>query len=265
MAFNKIIQLFRPSDEISKFKSVFEGFQQVLRGNNRALELIAQLEDKMGGEYIFDKNYFKASVENLSGEINRIVSGLNLISENRYTSLFARQMAIQEELNRIIEGKSIHDRGQFIIASDRVNRDLSPEVGEKSAVLGEIRQRLDLTVPEGFTVTTAGYRYFLEYNDLWPKIRSSFEQQDFSAKDSAKLFNRRIDALFAEATFPKDLEKAVSKALTSMEKSPHRSPWFAVRSSAHGEDREGRSYAGQFLSVMNCSADNVLSAYVRIP
>jgi pyruvate,water dikinase len=264
VAFNKIMQLFRPSDDISKFKSVFEGFQQVLRGNNRALELIAQLEDKMGGEYIFDINYFKASVENLSNEINRIVSGLNLISENRYMGLFTRQLAIQEELNRIIEGRSIQESGQFVIGSDRLNRDLGPLVGEKSAILGEIRERLELTVPEGFTVTTAGYRYFLEYNDLWPQIRSFFGEHDFSAKDSARIYDSRIDALFAEATVPKELEKAISKALSAMTKIPNRGPRFAVRSSAHGEDREGKSYAGQFLSVMNCPADHVLSAYVRV-
>jgi pyruvate,water dikinase len=264
VVFNRLIQFFRPADEIIKFKSVFDGFQQLLRGNNRTLELISQLEDKMSGEYIFDINYIKASLEQLSNEIYRIVSGLNLISENRYTALFSRHIAIQEELNNIIEGKTFHESNRYIIEYDRINTDLSEIVGEKSAVLGEIRERLELPTPEGFTVTTSAYRSFLEYNNLWPQIRTLFREQNFSNRDSTKLYDRKIDALFAGAAIPIDLEKAILKALTAVAKDSNHKPGFAVRSSAHGEDEEGMSYAGQFLSVMNCPFNEVPAAYTKV-
>jgi pyruvate,water dikinase len=264
VAFNRIIQLFRPEDEIKKFKSVFEGFQQLLRGNNRTLELISQLEDKMSGEYIFDINYIKNSMEQISNEIHRIISSLNLVSNNQYTDLFSRQMAIQEEVTNIIEGNTVQGSDPYVIGFDMADTDLSAIVGEKSAVLGEIRARLELSIPEGFTVTTQGYRRFLEHNDLWPQIQSLFREQDFSNKDSTKLYDRKIDDLFAEARIPKDLERAIYKALLVVIKKSPDCPGFAVRSSAYGEDEEGRSYAGQFLSVMNCPYGDVLSSYIKV-
>ena len=262
--FDKIIRFFRPTDEILKFKSVFDGFQQLLRGNNRALELISQLEDKMSGEYIFDINYIKASVEQLSSEIHRIITGLNIISDNRYAALFSRQIAVREELNNIIEGKTFQESDQYVIESSKINADLSAIVGGKSAILGEIRERLKLPTPDGFTVTTTGYKRFLEFNNLWPQIRTLFREQDFSTKDSVKLYNRSIDQLFAGTKLPADLEKAIGKALLAAVKRLNDEPRFAVRSSAHGEDEEGRSYAGQFLSVLNCPFNEVPAAYTRV-
>jgi pyruvate,water dikinase len=264
VVFDRIIKFFRPTDEILKFRSIFDGFQQLLRGNNRTLELISQLEDKMSGEYIFDVNYIKASVEELSNEVHRIISGLNLISENRYTALFSRQLAIHGELNNIIEGKTYQESDRYVIEYDKINADLGAIVGEKSAILGEIRGRLELPTPDGFTITTSGYRHFIEHNNLWPKIRSLYQGLDFSNKDSANLYNRKIDELFAGTEIPKDLERAVDKALTATVKRLNYEPGFAVRSSAHGEDEEGRSYAGQFLSVLNCPFNEVLPAYVKV-
>ena len=264
VAFDRIIRFFRPPDEIVKFRSIFDGFQQLLRGNNSALECIAQLEDKMSGEYIFDINYIKASIEQLSDEVHHIISNLNLISENRYMALFSRQLAIREELNNIIEGKIFQANDRYVIEYDKTNADLGAIVGGKSAALGEIRKRLELPTPDGFTITTAGYRRFTEYNNLWSRIRSLFQEHDFSKEDSIKQYNRKIDELFAGTEIPRDLEKTIGKALSATVKRLKYEPGFAVRSSAHGEDVEGRSYAGQFLSVLNCPFNDVLSAYVNV-
>jgi pyruvate,water dikinase len=261
---DRIIRRFRPVDEILKFKSVFEGFQQILRGNNRALELISQLEDKMGGEYIFDINYLKASIDQLSDEIHRVVSALNLVSENHYTSLYTRQIALQEELKSIVEGRSIQTTDRYVLDYDQINADLHPVVGAKNAILGEIRERLEMPTPDGFAVTTAGYRRFLEYNNLWPQIRELYRAQDFAIEAGPKNYDDRIDELFAAAKFPRDLESAIERALGTLGKNSDCDHGFAVRSSAYGEDEEGKSYAGQFLSILHCPPDKVLSGYAKV-
>jgi pyruvate,water dikinase len=261
---DRIIRTIRPADELLKFKSVFEGFQLILRGNNRALELVSQLEDKMSGEYIFDINYLKASIDDLSSEIHRIVSALNLLSENRYTELFTRQIAIQEDLRNIIEGEAVQTTDQYVMDYDSINAELDTIVGAKNAILGEIRERLGIPTPDGFAVTIAGYRRFLEYNSLWPKIQRLYQEQHFPDKADPKQYDNRIDELFAGTEFPKDLGNAIERALNALIKKMDRKRGFAVRSSACGEDEEGKSYAGQFLSVLNCPSSEVLSAYVRV-
>jgi pyruvate,water dikinase len=261
---HRIIRFFRRPDEILKFRSVFDGFQQLLRGNNRALELISQLEDKMSGEYIFDINYLKSAEEQLSDEIHRIISALNLISENHYTSLFSRKMAIQEDLKNIIEGRSAQATDRYVIDYDGINADLDAIVGGKNAVLGEIRERLELPTPEGFAVTTAGYEHFLEYNNLWPRIHEIYHERDFADAGDPKRYNSAIDDLFAETKLPRDLENAIEKALYALSRKYDCEQGFAVRSSAYGEDEEGKTYAGQFLSVLHCPFSEVLSAYTKV-
>ena len=214
MILRGLARLFRKdqTNDITAFKSVFEGFKQLLSANNRALEIISHLEDKTSGEYIFDINYLRASIDQLTNEINRIVSGLNLISGNMYRDLLSRSMAIQEELSDILEGRTAIANDLFVMGYENINGDLSALAGEKNAVLGEIREHLKLSTPGGFVVTTAAYRRFMEYNNLWPQIRNIYDEHHFGEKDAAKVYDRRIEALFAAASMPRDLETAIERA-----------------------------------------------------
>ncbi len=218
----------------------------------------------MSGEYIFDINYLKASIDQLTNEIYRIVSNLNLISGNMYANLFTRLIAIQEDLRDILEGRRVQGKDLLVIECERLSSDLSAMAGEKNASLAEIGRHLELFTPGGFAVTTAAYKRFMEYNNLWPQIRILYQEQDFYRKNAAALYDGKIDELFAAARVPPDLEAAIEKALHSLAKKTNCEYGFAVRSSAYGEDEEGKSYAGQFLSVLNCPLNQVLPAYVRV-
>lgn len=266
MIVERLARLFRRDQphDITTFKSVFDGFRQLLAANNRALEIISHLEDKTSGEYIFDINYLRTSIDQLSDEINRIISGLNLISGNTYTDLFPRSISIQEELKDIVEGRTAVSNDFLVMEYEKINADLSPAVGEKNAVLGEIRANLKLPTPGGFVVTTAGYSRFMEHNNLWPQIKSIYDEHRCLQKGTATLFDSKIEELFAAASMPPDLETAIEKALNAVVKKSNGEHGFAVRSSAYGEDEEGKSYAGQFDSVLNCPFNEIMSAYAKV-
>jgi hypothetical protein len=48
------------------FREVFDRFREVLDNNNRALEIIADMGEKLGGGYLFDVNYIKDTYSGLS-------------------------------------------------------------------------------------------------------------------------------------------------------------------------------------------------------
>ena len=146
--------------DLRGFKELFERFQQILKGNNRVFELISELEDKLGGEYIFDINYLNYVKDQLSEAIYLIISNLNIIADNSYRELFSRQAAIQEELNNIIEGRANLPEDQYVIDYDIVDSDLTELAGGKIANLGEIRNRLKIPTPDGFVISTAAFRRF---------------------------------------------------------------------------------------------------------
>ena len=107
MVFDRLMRLFRRDEgvDIGRFRTLFERFQQILASNSRTLELMAELEDKLSGDHIFDINYLRSTTAELSEEVRRMISNLNVITENRYSELFSRQHQIQAELQNTIEGR----------------------------------------------------------------------------------------------------------------------------------------------------------------
>jgi pyruvate,water dikinase len=266
VVFERIARVFRRQrvEELGSFKALFEWFQQKLKGNNRVLELISELEDKLSGDYIFDINYLRAVSEELSQELFRIISSLNTLTGNRYQELFARQAAIQEQLNDILEGRAVSANKPFCLQYDNRSADIIDIVGNKIATLTEIRNRLGMDIPDGFVVTTAAYRRFMQFNDLWPRIRSIYETRRGGDKNATRDHDRAVDALFDGARMPSDVAQAVSEHLSALSKRRTAECGLAVRSSACGEDGERQSFAGQFESFLNCKPDEVLSAYAKV-
>ncbi len=266
MVFDRIAGLFRRDDgaDLSRFRALFDKFQGILTCNNRVLEIISELEDKLSGEYIFDINYLKAATEELSTQVYLIVSNLNVIAENRYKDLFDSQAEIHKELTGILLGRALPSDRKYIVDYDDMDTDIAEIVGGKSAGLGEVRNHLDMPTPEGFVVTTAAYRRFMEYNHLWREIRGAYDSFQAGGGKSAADYDRAIDHLFEGARVPPDVAKSVTEGVGSLRRRKRGHFGLAVRSSAHGEDAPTQTYAGQFMSFLNCRDDDVLAAYKKV-
>ncbi|NIO28654.1 MAG: pyruvate, water dikinase [Candidatus Latescibacteria bacterium] len=266
MVFDRITRIFRRPHavDLSYFKALFEKFQQILEGNNRVLELISGLENKLSGQYIFDINYLKSVVEQLSEEVYLVISNLNVFADNRYLELFSRQAAIQKELKDIVEGHPVTSEDMYVIDYDDIHSDITEIVGGKNANLGEIRNQLEMLTPDGFVLTTSAYRRFMEYNNLWPEIHRIHAGYQGDDKESIEGYDRAIDDLFSSARIPPDVMKAVTKHLNELHKRQKGMFGLAVRSSAFGEDAQRQSFAGQFKSFLNCQSVDVFSAYIKV-
>jgi len=133
-------------------------------------------------------------------------------------------------------------------------------VGGKGASLARLVVA-GLPVPDGFHVTTAAYRRFVEENGLQPGIMAALEQVDAGQPATLEAASRAIAALFASAQTPPDVAGAIALAYAGL---AGRDPVVAVRSSATAEDLPEASFAGQqdtFLNVDGCG--EVLAAVKR--
>jgi len=264
--FDFIARLFghHRTADLDQFRDLFERFQQILKGNNRILELISELEDKLGGEYIFDINYLKHVTGELSESVYLVSSSLNVISDNRYYGLFDRQMAIQKELERILRGEAVRGSDSLTMNYEEIDADLVEIVGGKNANLGEMKNRFKMPVPDGFAVTTNAYRRFMEHNRIWPEIHRIRKDLDDGIIEDAAGYDRTIDELFRKAAFPTDVVRSIERAIESIGKGNRSKRGLAVRSSAYGEDSPRRSFAGQFESFLNCPAEEVIPACIKV-
>jgi pyruvate,water dikinase len=266
MIFNRLKRAGRGQEDVDlgRFRALFERFQQILSSNNRTLEIMAEFEDKLSGEYIFDINYLLATTAELSEEVRRMISNLNVITDNRYPELFSRQHQIQNELKGIIDGRPARLDVGYVLDFDEFDSDAAPTVGGKNANLGEIRNRLGMLVPDGFVLTVAAYHRFMEYNDLWPRIQELYRARRERDKRAAEQYDRAIDELFAGTRVPPDVAQSLTKHLNALAKRRKGYSGVAVRSSACGEDTELRSFAGQFDSYLHCRNEDVASAYIKV-
>jgi pyruvate,water dikinase len=234
---------------------IFERFRDVLNCNNRALEIIADLGEKLSGDYIFDKQYIYDSMKVLEDAVLQSVHALNSLSNGRYQALYAVYDQLTSHLHTVMAGRE--DRiGQAVLELKDITRLHAVIVGGKNAHLAQIAQDLGLKVPSGFVITTRAYHDLIDHNGL---------RQDVDAIESM-MDDPNVDADAIEPLRAK-LEKEINSAqpapgflalledrLKSMRPSQGHELMLAVRSSAQEEDMDF-SFAGQFQTVLNVPAD----------
>lgn len=122
-------------------------------------------------------------------------------------------------------------------------------VGGKNASLGEMIRELEplgIKVPNGFSITAAAYRYFLEANSLEQHIREALA--DIKDGHIANLKSRadHIRRLFGGGELPTDVVAEIQTAYRELSRiAGVENRHVAVRSSATAEDLPGASFAGQ--------------------
>lgn len=118
-----------------------------------------------------------------------------------------------------------------------------PLVGGKNASLGEMHCHLTkkgINVPDGFAITSLGYRYFLEKNQLNDEIASILSKLDVKDIEELKEAGARIRELILSGSFPQDLQAEIINSYHKLGGGD-----VAVRSSATAEDLPDASFAGQ--------------------
>lgn len=170
---NNLLNRFQQKREFD-FIKLFKKFQNILSANNEVLEIIADMEDKLGGEYIFDRQYIISVYERLSDLVHRLVLDLNSMAPKKYAKVFNRFEDIHDAIGQEVAGKWILPRGDAVIPYKALSQDIYELVGNKNANLASVKNILELSAPDGFAITTSAFRLFLEQNDLQDQLQALF-------------------------------------------------------------------------------------------
>lgn len=247
---------FKPKEELVSFAEVFEHFQALLQDHQKIMELIADLGEKSGGDYIFDRKYLIDTVNDLHALLLRLVKSLNLISGNRYVELYAALDRILLPLEAELRGRlSLTETMPYVIGFKDAPLDLPELVGGKAEALMEIHRRLQAPVPEGFIVTTRAYRRFLEYNRLDDRIHTWLESWT-SGEVEAMQASRQIQYALLAGVMAPEVGREVRREAQVR-------PFWAVRSSAAGEDSE-LSFAGLHETFLQVPALGVVEVVKKV-
>lgn len=238
----------------AEVRAAFQTYKKIMAGNNRAMEIIADMGDKLGGGYLFDITYIKRSYEDLSAAVGQSVQEFQNFT-GRSFPLDAAFNRIDGQIRASISGQPLAISEPLVFLED-ITWEMARDVGGKNFHLSQLKKIPGVDIPEGFALTTVAYDQFLRHNGVDAAIESRHEKEF----DAARF--RDIQQAILNGEIPPELAQSVDKALEDLRGRCGTDCFLAVRSSSEEED-DVFSFAGQFESVLNvpASADMVLDAY----
>ena len=247
--------------QVARLKLNHTEFRKLLSANNSFLETMADLEQKYLEQMFLDRTYIQRRVLRAIADIHTMIEAIMVISGGRYPVLRGKFEEIVFSLNKLLEGSGSGAPLVWVRDLSAVDRNQTDLAGGKAANLGEIRNVLDLPTPEGFVVSTEGFRLLLEKGGL----KSWLQDKDLEilATQDVEEISRSIQDQFSKIHVPSSLKEAILGAYDHLiQKTGIEAP-MAVRSSALGED-SGFSFAGQFLTLLNVNRDGLVEAYLQV-
>ncbi len=273
LVFDKIKNLFfkkRIMDEAeveklrNAFKARYHHFKLLLNANNKALDIMAEMEEALHGRNPFGMTHVNAWCTLASANVWQIIKHLNELAPGKYEELYERFKEIQIKINPFLV-KNIHiEDGRLAISLKEINKDFADQVGSKMANLGEIKNRVAIEVSNGFAITAKAYYKFMAHNDLQAEIDRLIQVADVGRIDHLYELSADIQQLIIHGSIPEDIKEAISKQYRMLEKEDGKGVSVAMRSSALGEDLAETSFAGQYRSILNISSENIFQTYKEI-
>ncbi len=141
-----------------------------------------------------------------------------------------------------------------------------PKVGGKNASIGEMYQKLiplGIRIPDGFAVTSAGFRLFISENELKQSIQDQLDKLDKKEFSNLKEVSDAIKSSIKNGEIPEKLAKEIIQSYNSLGGEDRQNIDVAVRSSATAEDLPDASFAGLHDSFLNISGEEALLNSVR--
>jgi len=139
-----------------RLQALFYNFKAILELNNTALARMAEMEQALGGEYIFDRPYLEDSVRRISSLVHHAVYCLNALTRNSYVSLYDRYQDILVVLDAILAGGSSGRDAELVMPLEDIGWELEPMVGIEAVCLSELGRHAGVRVARGAVLTAAG-------------------------------------------------------------------------------------------------------------
>lgn len=140
-------------------------------------------------------------------------------------------------------------------------------VGGKNASLGEMLQHLTalgVSIPNGFVVTVASYRAFIDHNNLDEKINTVVANIDYDSIESLRRGGQQIRQAFLNGRFPEEMTERILSDYEKLSAEYGQDMTdVAVRSSATAEDLPDASFAGQQETFLNVRGGQMLLDSIR--
>lgn len=261
--FSKSVDTQEKNSAKEALKSKYLSFQKLLSINNEILEIMADMEEKLSGEYLFDMHYLKTNSRLIGDKVLGIIENLNALSGDKYAQFLEIHENINKEIERILEYKIEIPVSELTILLKDLRGNETGIAGGKIAHLGDIKSSLNLPVPDGFAISAYAFIKFMEHNKFGEKISEKLSSLSIENLEELNKVSREISEMIIQSDIPPDLQYAIEDSYSELCKTAGKKVSVSVRSSAIREDSE-LSFAGQYATFLNVSGDLIVRRYKEV-
>ena len=247
-----------PAEAAERVRTKYASFRELLTANNESLELMARLQEDL--QHVPPhRDVIEAPIAGIFERVRCVVGALEKLTGTTERILAESLASQQHEIERFAAALQETVRTRLAAWLSEVNAGSEQEVGSKASALGEIRNKLGLPVPDGFVLTTEAYSRYCGL-PLWQEIRDATRNLDLNDLDALHAVATRLRDKALNCAVPRAVEVAIAARVEALLKNGGS---LAVRSSARNEGG-AKTFAGQFLSVLNVPREGALDAYKQV-
>ncbi|MBK1811264.1 phosphoenolpyruvate synthase [Clostridium sp. YIM B02505] len=137
--------------------------------------------------------------------------------------------------------------GSYVIGFQEIDKTKIMVVGGKGANLGELSRIEEITVPEGFCISTEGFKKVIAETSSIKELLDQLSLLKVEERDKISELSAKIRTSIEGIAIPKDINEQVTNFISKLGEENA----YAVRSSATAEDLPTASFAGQQDTYLN--------------
>ncbi|MCA9520914.1 MAG: hypothetical protein KC609_08070 [Myxococcales bacterium] len=245
----------KKSDSIGPLKERLEMFLRLVAADHRYHSRVSELTTMMEQGAI-DFGALSRNVEDITATLQEIVESFHELTDGRHRDELDQRLA---EICTAIAERIGHHRptsvGALTVPLREVDQSHLDSVGWKAAQLGEIKNRLGMPVPNGFSITASAYAALLTYNNLEEWIRPQVASVNTNHYTQLVIVANRIQRRLRESELPPELETAILERFDELV--GDEPTLVSVRSSGVTEGSQF-SFAGQYASFLNVDREHLI-------
>ncbi|MBW1953293.1 MAG: hypothetical protein JRI59_00995 [Deltaproteobacteria bacterium] len=232
----------------------YRQYKRLLGANNAILSILADLQDKINKEFLFDMSYVRSAIAQIETEAQVLVSTLVAMSHGRYAALETALQKVLEKIHQEVAEPEIKP-GPLILPLQEVREGWF--FGGKAENLGELL-RLGLPVPPGFAISAYAQKLFFEQAGLEELLQESVAGAELKGFKDFSEASLAIRERILSSPLPAEFAQLLKRSLEDLG-----ADRVAVRSSALQEDGYF-SFAGQFETILNVPVILVEQRYKEV-
>ncbi len=244
-------------------KEIWQGFLQVLAGNNGALVLIGDLEEKLSSPGGLDLNSLRTRVGILDSHFADLVAALRRLSGDRWPELEAARLRIKEAIRRRLEEQPLVPPSPLLVRLNEAGPELYGALGGKAGNLARVKNELGLPVPDGVVATLSAYQLFMEQgpDPLLARLKTRLAGLNLADEAAVERTAQELQAMVLAQPIPPELSQGLLAEAQRL--APEPGQLLVVRSSGGRED-VAATFAGQYESFLGVAPQEVAGRWRQV-